>query len=408
MTILRNKKFTIPIIILIVLIAIRISLPFVVTKFVNKTLSQLEGFTGSISDVDLFLLAGSYTICDLTLEKRVGNINEPYLKIPRSVLSVQWKALFDGAIVGEVELTRPELNFIFGATEETSQTGAEEDWVKLVEDLMPIRINRFAGTDAIFNFKYTASEPNYAADFKEFEFDIGNIRNVVDTSDPLPSTIVASGKSPTYSGDMKLEARAFFLKEIPDINYNFSFENIQLTSLNPLAQYFAGMDFEEGTLDMYSELSLVDSEIKGYFKPLLHDAKIFKWKEEDRKLGQGIKEFFAEGVQELFENQKLEQTGTKIPLEGNIEGAETNIWVTIATAFKNAYVSALNGQIDNTISYKEGLAKANASDNDSADESENDDSKKEKKGFFKRLFSSDDKDKDSTDNEKNSKNDNKQ
>ena len=387
-----KKKYIIPLIILVVLIGIRLALPYAVTKFVNKTLSQLEGFTGSISDVDLFILAGSYTICDLKLEKRVGSISEPFVEIPRSDLSIQWKALFDGAIVGEVELTRPKLNFIFGATAETSQTGAEEDWIKLVKDLMPIQINRFAGIDGVFNFKYTAGEPQYGADFRDFDFDIGNIRNVKDSSDPLPSSVVATGKSPTYSGDMNLEARAFFLKEIPDINYNFRFENVQLTSLNPLAQYFAGMDFEEGTLDMYSELSLVDSQIKGYFKPLLQDAKIFKWKEEDRKLGQGIKEFFAEGVQELFENQKLQQTGTKIPLEGSIEGAETKVWTTIATAFKNAYISAMKGQIDNTISYQEGLAAENNPEEEV--NADNSDENKEKKGFFKRLFSSDDKDKD--------------
>jgi len=381
-----KKRYLTPLIILVILIVIRALLPIFVTKFVNKTLSQLEGYEGSISDVDLFILAGSYTICDLRLDKVNGKSKEPFVKIPRSDLSVEWKALFEGAIVGEVELQNPELKFVLGPTPETSQTGVEEDWVKLVQDLMPININRFAANDAIFSFAYTASEPTYKVDFNDFNLEVTNIRNVEDKTVALPSDIVATGYSPSYSGYMRLDAKAFFLKEVPNFNYNMRFEKIKLESLNPLFQYFAGMDFEEGEMDLYSELVLKDEQFDGYFKPIIKDAKIFKFKEEGRPLGQGIKEFFAEGVQELFENQWKNQTATKIPLIGNLETVGTKIWPTIFTALKNAYISALQGEIDDTVSYQEGSEEEAKEKEKQAKKKE----KEEKGGFLKRLFNGDD------------------
>lgn len=368
------KKRLLPLfVVLAVLVVLRLLLPYFVTRYVNKTLAQLEDYEGSISDVDLFLLGGSYSICDLRLDKVTGDLKEPFVRIPRSDLSVQWAALFDGAIVGEVELLEPELNFVLGPTEASSQTGTEEDWVQLVQDLMPIQINRFAANNAVFGFAYTGSEPTYAIDFKNFDLEVTNIRNVEDREEALPSVITATGYSPSYSGYMRMDARAFFLKEIPDFDYNMRFEDIKLESLNPLFQYYAGMDFERGSMNLFSELALKDGQFDGYFKPIVKDARIFKWKEEDRKLGQGIKEFFAEGIQELFENRfgGKEQTASKIPIAGSVEATKTEIWPSILTAFKNAYISALKEKVDDTVNFK-------------SIESED---KEEKKGFLKKLFS---------------------
>jgi len=377
-----KKRYLAPLFVLLLLIAIRAVLPIFVTKYVNKTLQEVDGYTGSISDVDLYLIVGAYRICDLKMLKTNGQQEEPFLEIPITDLSIEWKSLFNGAIVGEVVLKEPTMHFALGATEETSQTGAEADWVQLVEDLLPININRFEVEKGNFNLRYEATQPATESTFKDISLNVTNIRNVEDKTEALPSTIVATGFSPTYSGRLKMNGRAFFLQEFPDLNYDASFEKIQLESLNPLFKFYTGMDFESGEMDLYSEMAIDKGELTGYFKPIVIDAKIFKWKEEGRDLGQGIKEFFAEGVQEFFENHRKEQTAAKIPVRGNIDQTVTLVWPTIITGLKNAYIAALKGEIDNTIAYKNGLAAEN-SDTEESDE-------KEKKGFFKRLFGNDD------------------
>jgi len=395
-----KKRYFAPLFVLLVLIAIRAVLPIFVTKYVNKTLQDVEGYTGSISDVDLYLIMGAYRICDLKMLKTNGQQEEPFLEIPVTDLSIEWKSLFHGAIVGEVVLKEPTIHFALGATEATSQTGAEADWVQLVEDLLPININRFEAENGNFNLRYEATQPTTESTFKNISLNITNIRNVEDKTEALPSTIVATGFSPTYSGFLKMNGRAFFLQEFPDINYDASFKKIQLESLNPLFKFYAGMDFEAGEMDLYSEMAIDKGEIKGYFKPIIIDAKIFKWKEEGKSLGQGIKEFFAEGVQEFFENHRKEQTAAKVPVRGNIDQTVTLVWPTIITGLKNAYISALKGEIDNTIAYKNGLEAERIAAEDQTETSEEEG--EEKEGFFKRIFGSDDdKEDDKKDDSKN-------
>jgi hypothetical protein len=181
----------------------------------------------------------------------------------------------------------------------------------------------------------------------------------VDESDKaLPSTVVATATAPDYGGNFNLEAQAYFLKAIPDFNYNMKFEDATLKSINELFRYMTGgMDFEEGKLNMYSEMAMKDGHYKGYFKPLFLDAKIFKWKEEDRSFKNGVKELLSEGVQEIFENHKKDQTATRVPIEGNVDGTKTKIWPVIVSAFTNAYIEAFKFELDNTIDFKSAFRK---------------------------------------------------
>jgi hypothetical protein len=104
---------------------------------------------------------------------------------------------------------------------------------------------------------------------------------------------------------------------------------------------------------MYSEMAMKDGRYQGYFKPILMDAKIFKWKEKDRSLGDGIKEFFSEGIQEMFENHKQDQTATRVPIEGTVAAGQADIWKTITSAFVNAYIEAFRFQLDHTIDFND-------------------------------------------------------
>lgn len=365
------------------LVAIRAVLPYFLTKYINKTLQNVHGYTGQIADVDLYLLMGAYQICDLKMEKVDGKLKEPFLNIPITDLSIEWKSLLDGAIVGEIILQEPTIHFALGDSETTSHPGVEADWVELIEDLIPININRFSANNGTFNLAYSDQELSTNSEFKEISLNVTNIRNVEDKADKLPSTIVITGHSPTYSGYLRLDGRAFFLKNFPNINYNARFEKIQLESLNPLAKFYAGIDFEKGEMDLFSEMAIMDGQIQGYFKPIITDARIFDWKEADRSLGQGIKEFFAEGVQELFENHfEGEQTASRIPVRGSIDETITLIWPTIFSSLSNAYINAFKRELDNTIQYPE---KTEGSTVTTSNEK-----KKEKRGFFKRLFSRDD------------------
>ena len=138
---LRIKKILL--VLIVVLIVIRILLPYIVLKVVNNKLAELDGYTGHVRDIDLALIVGSYKIKDIKLEKTGGKIPVPFFAAEVIDLSVEWKALFKGGLVGEIEVRRPILNFVKGPTEETSQTKIDKEWQDIVNELMPLKLNRF-------------------------------------------------------------------------------------------------------------------------------------------------------------------------------------------------------------------------------------------------------------------------
>jgi len=142
-----KKRWIIILSIIAVLVALRLILPFAITKYVNKTLDNIPGYKGSIEDVDLNLYRGAYVIEKVELNKLEGEVPRPFVKIDSIDLSVEWEALFDGSIVGEVILRNPELNFVVGPGDSTQQDGTEADWTKPLQELMPLKINRFEITD---------------------------------------------------------------------------------------------------------------------------------------------------------------------------------------------------------------------------------------------------------------------
>src|SRR5690606_21994178 len=124
------------IVLVVVLIAVRAYLPIWITDYANKTLDNIPGYSGSITDVDLALYRGAYVIKSLKIFKDGKDIPVPFVDIRNIDLSLQWGALFRGEIVGDVTLDNPKLNFATGKSGTTSQTGTTTDWTVPIKKLM--------------------------------------------------------------------------------------------------------------------------------------------------------------------------------------------------------------------------------------------------------------------------------
>lgn len=351
----RSVKILIALVVLI--IVARLLLPWFVLRYVNKTLADMGDYTGHVDDIDIALLRGAYQINDLTIKKVNGKVKEPFIQIPRTDLSVEWKSLFKGKLVGEVECYEPELNFAFSEDEATSQTGEGGDWTKLVKDLLPIQINRFAVINGRVDLASLVTKPRADLSLQKVNGELRNIRNVEEKAGKLPSPVWLTGDVPGYGGTMRFDANMYLLKEIPDFNYNLRFTDLQLVKLNPLAKHYANVDFEKGTMSVFSEMAMNDGKLNGYLKPLTKDMKIFRLKEpgEKRTVGRFFTELLAEAGSEVLENQKRDQVATRVPLTGTIENIDTPVWPTLFGVLRNAYVEAFEQKFDNDITFKDAL-----------------------------------------------------
>ena len=350
----RTVKVLIALVVL--LVVARLLLPYFVLRYVNQTLADMGDYTGHVEDIDIQLIRGAYQIDDLRIRKVNGKIKEPFLSMPKTDLSVEWKSLFKGKLVSEVEAYEPELNFAFSDDEASSQTGAEVDWTEYLRKLLPIRINRFSVINGKVNLTSLVTQPRADLSLQEFNAEIRNIRNVVDQGKKLPSPVVASGNVPGYGGKMTFSANMNLLKELPDFDYNLRFTDVQLVKVNPLAREYANIDFERGTMSVFSEMAMLDGKLNGYLKPLTKQMKIFKLDEDEgRSVGKFFTELLAQAGTAVLKNQKKDQVATRIPLNGTVENIETAVWPTLFGVLRNAYIEAFRGEFDNNITLKDAL-----------------------------------------------------
>jgi len=350
------KKNLIAIIILaVVLIILRLLLPVMVKKYVNKSLSNLPGYYGQVADIDISLLRGAYVIKGLYLNVLDAGSEVPFLNFPETDISVEWKSLLKGEIVSEVYMSEPEIIYVLEDMQSSEYTTEEEDWTQTLRDIIPISINHFEITGGKLAFVQLEADPTIDMQVHSIDLTMDNLRNVDPTDQKLPSTLDATGIS-IGQGKLDLAGRVNILKEIPDFDIDMSLEPIDITAINEFSNHYGKIDFEKGDIRFFSELVLLDSEIDGYFKVLFEDTKFNS--EED-----GFIEKIWEGLVSVFtfilKNQKTDYFALKAPIQGNIEDASVGVWTTIGSILKNAFIEGFEADLDEELKYEDPQAEVN-------------------------------------------------
>ncbi len=345
-----KKRYKIIIAIVALLVIVRVALPYIVEKYLNNLLENLEGYTGHVEDVDLALYRGAYRIDSLAIYSTTQDLGgRPFFATNAIDLSISWRDIFKGAIVGEVILERPELNFVAAKSETDSmETGETVDWTKQIKALLPISINLFQIKNGQINYIDDFSQPKVDVYLRSMNFRLENMRNTDDDSDPLPSpyslTAISLGE-----GNMSATGKANLLREIPNFDLDFKFEKANLTAFNDLFKAYAWFDFERGDFNLYSEMALVDSNLTGYFKPLLNDVKVLDWKNEDEGFLNKVYQGLVGGATELLENQREDQTATRVEISGTISNNSINVFPAIIELLKNAFIKPLQKDLEGRI-----------------------------------------------------------
>ncbi|WP_151675263.1 DUF748 domain-containing protein [Patiriisocius marinus] len=387
----KKKRYTFPIILLVLLIAARIYLPYYVKNYVNKVLADIPGYYGQVDNIGISLWRGAYQINGMYLNKIDANTQVPFLNFPENDISVEWKSLFKGEIVAEIEMNRPEVIYVFEDQQSTPEEGMAnvDDWTKALTDLVPLEINHFEAHNGKLSFVQLSAEPNIDLSIEQLELTMENLRNVVEKNRVLPSPVKATGVS-FGGGNVLLEGNMNIIKEVPDMDLAFSLQKSNASALNDLTSYYSGLDFENGTFEMYSEIAIADGYLKGYVKPLLRDTKLIG--PEDGFL-ETLWEGFIGFFKFVLKNQSTDTVATLVPIEGDLNGVEAGVWPTVGNIFKNAWIKAFKGETNNSIEYKDAFK-----DNDSLTNKEKRQLKREERkaerekdsaGFFKRLFDGD-------------------
>jgi len=333
--------------ILLLLVAIRIALPYILLKQVNKELQHIPGYTGHVDDIDVALIRGAYKIKMIKLEKTGGKIPVPFFSAPLIDLSIQWESLFHGRIVGEIEVDQPVLNFVKGPTEATSQTKIDSGWTDVVKKLMPLKLNKFEIVEGQIHYRDFHSKPAFDIFTKQVHILAENLNNAEKNKELLPSTITASAD--VYGGKATATMKMDALAKTPTFDGNAKLEGMNLASLNNFIDAFAKFDIKSGEISIYTEAAAKDGKITGYTKPIIKNLKVLNWEKDKDKPLKIAYEAVVEAIAWIFKNHNKEQLATKVEFEGNIKNPNIDIWDLIGQVLKNAFIQALYPSLENSV-----------------------------------------------------------
>jgi uncharacterized protein YhdP len=340
------------IVLVVLLIVVRAFMPLVVKNYVNRVLARGDGYTGHVNDVDLNLIRGAYEIEGVHILKTDSKIPVPFFTAERIDLSIYWRQIFKGALVGEVEVVEPQVNFVDGKGAAQSQNGEGKSWTKTVRELFPIRIDRFTVRNGRIRFRNFDSKPAIDLAILDLQATAENLTNSEKISKTLAATIRAHAHG-TKTGRIELDLKLDPYASMPTFDLNSKFSDIRLPELNPFLKEYASLDVVSGSLDIVAEVFAKKGALKGYVKPLFRNLDILSWKQDVKKQKDNLLEIFWEGivggVGEILENQPKDQFATKIPIKGRVDDPKTDVLTVLAGVLKNAFVRALIPRYDNTV-----------------------------------------------------------
>lgn len=337
----------------------------------------MEEYYGHVEDIDLHLYRGAYVIKNIKIlkieskEKAADTI--PFFKSDAIDLSVEWKSLFKGRIVGELEFTKPVINYVKGSNPDKEVKQDTADFKKLVKDLMPIKINRFEINNGEIHYVDPSASPKIDIFMKNIQVLATNLSNVTDKGELLPARMRGTGD--VYDGRFVLNTRMNLLEQHPTFDLNAEMLSLNLVNLNPMMKAYGNFDVKKGNFSMYTEFAAKNGDFEGYVKPIIKDLDVVQWNKEEGNFKQILWETLVATGAEIFQNQRKEQLATKVDMQGKFTDPGINTWRAITYVLRNAFVQALQPTIDETINIG----------NIGAEE--------EKKTFIEKIFGGKDKEK---------------
>lgn len=358
----RLSRRTLWILALLVLVVagFRLALPFVIKSYVNRQLRRIPDYGGHVGAVSVSLWRGGYHIHDITIVKTNGAVPVPFFTLRNMDLSLDWGELFHGAMVGEVTLDAPELNFVSGPTPGEQQTGENHSWGKTLERLFPFKINRLDINDGYIHFRNFHSTPPVDIALQRLTATATNLTNSREVSAKLPAGIHARGTT-VGGGRLDLELHVNPLKNLPTFELTAQVTNVDLPALNDFLKAYGKFDVARGKFAAFSSFAATDGHYDGYVKVFFHNLDVFEWKKER---GKNILEVFWEAivgaVSTVFRNQPKDQLATKIPIAGDFEKEDIGIWSASVTLLRNAFGRALIPKLDQQVTVKQVSQEAGA------------------------------------------------
>jgi uncharacterized protein DUF748 len=322
---------------------LRLYLPRLVLRIVNRKLTQLQGYQGRVDGIGISLWRGAYQIEGVTIEKNGGKVPVPFFSADTIDFSLEWGAFLHRRIVSDIEMLAPRLDFVHGPTEETSAEEPNESFAATLKSLAPFDIDRLEIKNGQVHYRDFSSSPNVDIALTRLQATARNLRNIEEGGVALPAEIRIRAKA-FETGDLVLALKFDPLSEYPAFELKQTLSRVELIRLNDFFMAYAKVRAKTGEFGLYAEAAAKDGLFIGYVKPILTGLTIDKGGEQNIA-GKAWADVVS-AVKWIFSNKRKKQLATRIPLEGRFDHPKIGLWAAVGGILKNAYVKALTPTLD--------------------------------------------------------------
>jgi len=318
----------------------RLYLPTLVKDYIIETLNKIPDYQGRVDRVRINLLRGTYSISGIELNKANHQVPIPFFTAARMDLSVSWKEIIHGALVGTLNLETPVLNFVADSQEEREQVSIDKSWQDRLKDLFPWKINQLSVHNGEIHFRNYEADPKIDLHLHNIDGAASNLANVRKMGQVLPSTIDVEGET-MQQGRLRGRLDLDPLAKKPIFKIMLELTNFRLSQLNPFFKHYLSVRVLEGVLRFYTEGAVDGGKLRGYVKPQMENLYVVKFREEKKLHRQPIGELAAGVAIELHRNHSKDQLGTRVDFSTSFGRSGIDVWGAVWDFLKNCFVRAI-------------------------------------------------------------------
>jgi hypothetical protein len=339
------------------LVIIRVVLDPLTTHYARRALAGGEGFRGALSRVHVTIVPPAVRVERLKIiEWPRGKWEDPLYYLESLRVSILWREILHGHLVGDVVVNRPKLRL--KAHHEVESGKKASSISEQLHDLSPLRVDRLEVDDGEVLVAEGADEAAqlwiHAADLvaenlatrkalMEGEFSRIHGSAWVQRSGKLSFAVTMDpfAKALTFSGRAAL--RDLDLREL----YAFTADRSDLRAT-------------QGRIDLFVDVRARKGELTGGVKPVLRDVQVASVRKD---LGDRIKAALTDAAIQLVSSNEggERKVATVIPLRGQVSDVRMQGVPTILGVIRNAFVEGLADGFSNlpppTAEKKEGVIK---------------------------------------------------
>lgn len=272
----RRKIFLIPLAILLLLVALRITLQPIVHKNLNAFLKDFSPtLSFHIGDLDLDFFRGAYAFRDVT--GTVKGKSNPFLQIEDVDVSVAWRELLKGRVLTDIEIIRADFSYTRELQDSLKKLASEKKNATEAKDkLFPVEIEKVELKDGQVTLDdYPSLKENEKFSITAIN---GLIKNLTPKEDnPFSDFFLTAG----FPGETKAKTtgRLSLLASPMEWNLDTELMGFDLTAANTFLRRKVPLTFTRGKLDIFAEAKSEDGITKGYVKPFVQNLDVIKSEE---------------------------------------------------------------------------------------------------------------------------------